>query len=488
MMARKTMGTLLREVGYTSDAVDDPEIGGIAYASNQVQPGDAFFCIVGFKADGHDYAPDAVARGASALVCERRLDLDVPQFIVEDSRKALAQVSSAFYGHPSERLSLVGITGTNGKTTTTYLVEWVARAAAYGTGLIGTVETRIGDEHLPSKHTTPESPDLQHLLSDMVDAGVDVAVMEVSSQGLDLDRVIGTRFSVAAFTNLTQDHLDYHHTLEEYFACKLRLFTDHEVGSCAVCIDDGYGRRVVETAREAGHAVTTCGFSEDADIRAVDMRYSGKDTRFTLVHGDGRTEVSIPLVGRFNVSNAVLAITICLELGIPLDTIVAALEHAPHAPGRLERVRGGERHGITVLVDYAHTPDALVKALDVVREVSQGRTIVVFGCGGDRDRGKRPKMGAAATKADIAIVTSDNPRSEDPEAIIADILPGMEGAASRIEVQPDRRAAIHTAIRLARPGDCILIAGKGHEDYQILGDRTIDFDDRLVAGEELDRL
>ena len=488
MTARKTMATLLREVGYTSDAADDLEVGGIAYASNQVQPGDVFFCVVGFKADGHDYAPDAVARGAAALVCEHALDLDVPQFIVVDSRKALAEASAAFFGYPSEHLALVGITGTNGKTTTTYLVEWVARMAAHRTGLIGTVETRIADEHLPSKHTTPESLDLQHLLADMVDAGVDTAVMEVSSQGLDLDRVIGTRFAVAAFTNLTQDHLDYHHTLEEYFACKLRLFEGHEVGSCAVCIDDGYGRRVVEAARKAGHTVVTCGFAEDADIRAVDMRYSGKDTRFTLLHGEGRTEVSIPLVGRFNVSNAVLAITICLELGIPLDTIVSALARAPHAPGRLERVPGGERHGITVLVDYAHTPDALIKALDVVEEVAQGRTIVVFGCGGDRDRGKRPKMGAAATKADIAIVTSDNPRSEDPEAIIADILPGMEGASSQVEVQPDRRSAIRAAIHLAQPGDCILIAGKGHEDYQILGDRTIDFDDRLVAGEELDRL
>lgn len=484
----KTLAELLAAIPFTSDDPAATEVSGIAYASDRVCEGDLFFCIVGFKTDGHGFAADAVARGAAALVCERHLDLDVPQFVVDDSRLALALASAAFFDVPTSHLDVVGVTGTNGKTTTAYLVEWIARAAGRRTGLIGTVETRIGDERIPSLHTTPESFDLQHLFADMVAADVETAVMEVSSQGIDLDRVKGSAFSVAAFSNLTQDHLDYHNSIEEYFACKRSLFTDYPVTSCAVCIDDGYGRRIVEATSEAGHPVLTCGLAEDADVRAEDIVHSPGRTGFTLLHRGMSYAVTMPLVGRFNVSNALLAIAICLQLGIPVQVIIDALAEAPQVPGRLEQVRGDGTHGFTVLVDYAHTPDALDKALDVVREITSGRVIVVFGCGGDRDRGKRPRMGKAATAADLAIVTSDNPRSEDPDAIIADILPGMADARARTQVIPDRRSAIRQALTCARDGDCVLIAGKGHEDYQILGDTVIDFDDRIVASEELDSL
>lgn len=484
----KTIAEVLAGIPYASDAPASTRVGGIAYSSRDVHEGDLFFCVVGFKADGHDYASDAVTRGASALVCERRLPFDVPQFVVDDSRLALALASDNLFDHPSRRLGLVGVTGTNGKTTTAYLVERMLSAQGRTTGLVGTVETRVAGRRLPSSRTTPESYDLQRLLDDMCAAGVTDAVMEVSSQGLDLDRVRGTRFSCVAFSNLTQDHLDYHRTIERYFACKESLFTDYDVDACAVCVDDEYGRRIARAAREAGHDVLTCGLADDAEVRATDVRYAPHRTDFTLVAPSGSHEVSMPLVGRFNVSNALLASTICLQLGLDSDDIVATLADAPQVPGRLEQVTGSRERGFSVLVDYAHTPDALAKAIETVREVTAGRVIVVFGCGGDRDRGKRPRMGEEAARADFAVVTSDNPRSEDPDRIIEDILPGMRDAVGRYVVEPDRRRAIAAALAQARPGDCVLIAGKGHEDYQILGDRTIDFDDRVVAAEELDSL
>lgn len=488
MAQGKTLGELLEGIRFSSRAPASTTVTGIAYASNRVRPGDLFFCIVGFKSDGHDYAEDAYNRGAAAIVCQRSLDVDIPQFIVDDSRLALAIVSAAFFDHPTSKLNVFGITGTNGKTTTAYLVEWVMRSVGRRTGLIGTVETRIRSERIVSKHTTPESYELQHLFARMVDEGVDDVVMEVSSQGLDLDRVKGTSFSVAAFSNLTQDHLDYHHSMEEYFACKERLFKDYPVDACAVCIDDVFGRRIAETATKAGHGLLTCGLCAEADVRAERIVCAAHETSFTLLHDGACHDVVIPLVGRFNVSNAMLAYAICIQSGIGEDDILDALAHAPQVPGRLERVQAGMSHGLSVLVDYAHTPDALDKALDVVCDVTDGRVIVVFGCGGDRDRAKRPRMGHVALRADLAVVTSDNPRSEDPETIIGDILGGMAGAEDKTKVIADRRAAIGYALRTARPGDCVLIAGKGHEDYQIIGDTTIDFDDRIVATEELDSL
>ena len=488
----KPIPALLEGTPYTlagTASAEAPAIAtGIAYASNKVVPGDVFFCVPGFKADGHTYAPDAVARGAVALVCQRELDLDIPQYVVEDSRHCLATASSAFFDCPSEGLGLVGITGTNGKTTTAYLTEWLMRQVGRTTGLIGTVEIRVGDEHLHADHTTPESFDLQALFARMRDAGVDGAVMEVSSHALDLDRTAGTRFAVAAFSNLTQDHLDYHETMENYFQAKRLLFTRYGVPKAAICIDDEYGKRLAKDAAEAGSKVLTCGFDEAADVRPADITYDMHGTSLTLLTPQGEAALKMPLVGKFNVSNVLLACAIGLSLDIDLDAIVKAFAASPQVPGRLERVRPQKERPFAVYVDYAHTPDAIEKALEVMRSITRGRVLIVFGCGGDRDATKRPLMGKAALAADYCVVTSDNPRTEDPDLIISDILPGMVGAEDRYVVVADRREAIRRAVQEAGEGDVVLIAGKGHEDYQLVGDQVLSFDDRIVAAEEMDGL
>ena len=467
---------------YAAD-VTDVQVGGVAYRSDRVAPGDVFFCIPGFAHDGHDFAHDAVGRGAVGLVCQRRIEGvdDVAQVVVEDTRIALAHASAAFFGHPSRTLALVGITGTNGKTTTTYLLDSIARAAGRTTGLIGTVETRVAGERMPAGRTTPESADLQRTLSEMVAAGVETVSMEVSSHAIDLHRVDATRFAVGAFTNLTQDHLDYHHTIEEYFSVKRRLFTELEVGERVVNIDDVYGAAMAVEL----DAVLTVGRDEDADVRAVEEELLPDRTRFTLVTPLGSARVALPLAAEYNVGNALVATGCALALGIGLEDIVEGLRSAPQVPGRLERVDAGQEFG--VFVDYAHTPDSLDKAISAVHAITPGRVIVVFGCGGDRDPEKRPLMGAAAgNRADHVIITSDNPRSEDPVGIILQIEDGVRESGASYEVEVDRRTAIASAIAQAGPGDAVLIAGKGHEDYQIFADRTIHFDDREVAREELE--
>jgi UDP-N-acetylmuramoyl-L-alanyl-D-glutamate--2,6-diaminopimelate ligase len=472
---------LLEGVGARPVGPADVVVSGVAYRSGSVVAGDAFFCVNGFKHDGHDYAADAVSRGAAALVVGRELPgIECPQFVVPDTRVALALGAAVFHGDPSASLEVIGLTGTNGKTTTSYLVDAILRHAGRKTGVIGTVETRVGDERLHADRTTPESSDLQALLARMRDEGVSAVSMEVSSHAIDLHRVDGVRFAVAAFTNLTQDHLDYHHTLEEYFSVKRRLFTDFNVGARVVNIDDPLGEDI---AREVD-GVLTVGRSATAAVRAENEELSAAGAVFTLVAPQGARVVHLPLAGGFNVSNALVAAGCCLALGIELDTVVAGLEHAPQVPGRLERVDCGQE--FAVVVDYAHTPDSLEKATRAVRAVTAGRVIVVFGCGGDRDPEKRPLMGRAAGQdADIAIITSDNPRSEDPVGIILQVEDGIKGMPATYEVEVDRRRAIGRAISLARPGDCVLIAGKGHEDYQIFADRTVHFDDREVAREEL---
>lgn len=463
----------------TAETDADTYVTGIAYQSDAVQEGDAFFCISGFAHDGHSFAGDAASRGAAALVVEHELDIDVPQFVVADTRVALAYASAEFYDHPSEHLDVIGITGTNGKTTTTYLLDSILRQAGHTTGLLGTVETRVGDETKPAGRTTPESADVQKLLAEMRDAGVTAVSMEVSSHAIDLHRVDALRFSVAAFTNLTQDHLDFHHTIEEYFSVKKRLFTELDCEARVVNIDDPFGMGI---ASELG-ACLAVGRAKDAHVRATGEVLSAQGTRFTLVTPAGDATVSLPLAGAFNVSNALVAVGCALSLGIALDTIVAGLESAPQVPGRLERVDCGQP--FSVVVDYAHTPDSLEKAIAAVREVTRGRVIVVFGCGGNRDPDKRPVMGKAATAADLAIVTSDNPRSEDPVGIMLQIEDGMRTSERPYEKVVDRRAAIERAIDVAQPGDTVLIAGKGHENYQIFADRTIHFDDCEVAREVL---
>lgn len=487
MRFEKSISQLLLPGTYETRGDVDVMVTGIAYSSRDVVPGDVFFCIPGTTSDGHRYAPDAVERGAVALVCEHELDLDIPQFIVGDARSELALAAARAYDNPSDKLEVVGVTGTNGKTTTTFLVDWVLRDSRHVTGLIGTVETSIAGRRLHSEHTTPESSDLQQLFAEMVDAGVSHVVMEVSSHAIDLGRALGTRFAVAAFSQLTQDHLDYHKTMEAYYAAKRRLFMEYEVGRSAVCIDDGYGRRLAGELRDAGRDLLTCGFADDADVRATDVVYGPRGTSFTLVTADESVHVEMPLVGSYNVDNALLASTICICLGIPLPQVATSLASSPQVPGRLERVHADNEPRFNVFVDYAHTPDAVDKATHVVSEITEGRTIVVFGCGGDRDRTKRPKMGRAALDAgDYCIVTSDNPRTEDPDAIIEDILTGMGDDDGRFEVIADRHAAIARAVELAGPGDSVLIAGKGHEDYQLVGDRVLSFDDRLVAKQEME--
>ena len=467
------------------------EVLGLAYRSDCVKPGDMFFCIVGMKVDGHSFAQDAINRGARFIVVERKLYLadtdDVTLVVVNDSRKAMAHVAARFYGSPSSSFSLVGVTGTNGKTTTTYLVEQIARAAGKKTGVIGTVGIEIAGERFKAEHTTPESPDLQRTLARMRDARCDVVAMEVSSHALDLLRTWNTDFAVTAFSNLTQDHLDYHHTFEAYFEAKALLFSKDYPAKRVICIDDKWGRELLRRCSAADDWVITTGFDASAQIHPVSMELASDRTDLVLDVRGRRVSFTYPLVGRFNVANVMCAYAIGIALGISQDAIVKALEKAPQVPGRLERVKAVADGGVSVYVDYAHTPDALAKAISSIKALSPKRTIVVFGCGGDRDASKRSIMGRVSLDADYVVVTSDNPRTEDPDAIIDDIVSGMGEPGGRYEVVGDRREAIARAIQIAEPADAVLVAGKGHEDYQIVGDEVRPFDDRKVAAEELER-
>ncbi|MEE0845550.1 MAG: UDP-N-acetylmuramoyl-L-alanyl-D-glutamate--2,6-diaminopimelate ligase [Eggerthellaceae bacterium] len=487
----KTCAQLFEGMDCTILGNPGEEVSGIAYRSDAVNPGDAFFCIVGFKVDGHSFAQDAIDRGAKVLVVQRKVYLadatDVTEVVVADTRKAMALAASNFHDHPSRDFDLVGVTGTNGKTTTTFLVEHIARVAGKRTGVIGTVGVSVGDEHEKSQHTTPESPDLQGLFARMRDARCDVVAMEVSSHALDLRRTWGTRFAVTAFTNLTQDHLDYHHTFEAYFEAKALLFSSDYPAKRVICVDDKWGKELLRRCSDAGDSVITTGFDPSAQIHPGKVEYAPTHTSVELHVRGELFRFDYPLVGRFNVSNIMNAFGIGLQLGIPAPAIVRALEEAPQVPGRLERVHAVHDGGVSVFVDYAHTPDALKKALGSIIALTPGRTICVFGCGGDRDASKRSIMGREALDADYAIVTSDNPRSEDPLAIIADIESGMTAGKGKYEVVPDRRSAIARALEIAQAGDSVLLAGKGHEDYQLVGDKVLHFDDREVAAEELER-
>lgn len=465
----------------------DVAVSSIAYDSRRVVPGALFVCVRGFEADGHRFATQAAERGAVALIVDHELEVDLPQVTVADTKVALAAIADRFYGHPSDHLSLVGITGTNGKTTTTYILDSIMREAGMTTGVIGTVETRIADRRIVAERTTPESADVQALLADMVAAGVSGVAMEVSSHAIDLHRVDGLRFGAIAFTNLTQDHLDYHHTLDAYFAVKRRLFTDFPTAARVIDIDTEHGQQLAAdvVAHAASHdhgaaPLLRVGRSPMADVSAQDEVPTADSTSFTLVTPAGTRGVTLPLAGAYNVSNALLAAGCALAIGIDLDTVVAGLQVAPQVPGRLEQVRCGQP--FTVVVDYAHTPDSLDKALRAMREVTDNTLISVFGCGGDRDPAKRAVMGeVSGTLADYTIVTSDNPRSEDPVGIVLQVEDGVTRAGGAHEVEVDRRSAIARAISIARPGDCVLIAGKGHETYQIFADHTAHFDDREEA-------
>jgi UDP-N-acetylmuramoyl-L-alanyl-D-glutamate--2,6-diaminopimelate ligase len=460
----------LREL-FGSD-VPPVDVSALAYDNRVVEPGTVFFCVPGMTRDGHDFAPDAIARGAAALVVDHPLGLGVPEVVVSDVRAAMAPAAAKLAGDPTARLDVVGITGTNGKTTSAFIVRGLLEAAGRRTGLLGTVTSVIGGNEAPTVRTTPEAIDLQRTFKEMLDAGDECCAMEVSSHALELHRADAIHWRVAVFTNLTQDHLDFHPDMESYFAAKRRLF---EAGprSKVINVDDAYGRRLAD---EFGGV--TVAIDSDADLRADDVRFGLTGSSFSV---DG-LQLRSPLPGRFNVLNVLGAVAVARELGVDDATIERAVPQAGRVPGRFEPVDEGQ--SFAVLVDYAHTPDSLENVLRAARQLARARVICVFGCGGDRDRGKRPEMGRIASAlADVAIVTSDNPRSEDPEAIIAQVVAGM-GPDAVTEV--DRRAAIDRAVGLAGAGDVVVIAGKGHEQGQEFeGGRKVPFDDVTVAREAL---
>jgi UDP-N-acetylmuramoyl-L-alanyl-D-glutamate--2,6-diaminopimelate ligase len=462
-------------MGIAGPGTAEVEVSGLAYSSQSVTPGTLFFCVPGFRADGHDFAPEAVERGAVALVCQRPLGLGVPEVVVEDVRAAMGPAAARFFGNPTAELDVVGVTGTNGKTTTAFLVRHLLEADGRRCGLLGTVKRVVGGAEEEVERTTPEAIDLQATFRRMLDRGDSACAMEVSSHALELGRVAGIRFACRVFTNLTQDHLDFHETMEAYFAAKRRLF--EEGGAAVVNADDEYGRRLA-----AEVDCVTFGIDHDADYRARDVEFDLMGSRFRCATPDGEIELESPLPGLFNVQNVLAAVAAARSLGVPAEAIAAALPEFGRVPGRFEPVDEGQDFG--VLVDYAHTPEALENVLRAAREVTRGRLHVVFGAGGDRDRGKRPLMGAAARRlADRVLVTSDNPRSEEPDRIVDEVMAGARPGAER---ETDRRRAIARAIETAEPGDVVVIAGKGHEQGQEFANgRKEPFDDVSVAREAL---
>lgn len=463
----------------------DIEIKDIRYDSRQVKRGALFVAIKGSRYDGHDFVEEAVSRGAVAVVGERLIEpgLNLPQLVVKNSRQALASLSACFYGFPTRKIKVIGVTGTNGKTTTTHLLFYILRLAGFGVGLIGTIYYRIDQRSLPAPVTTPESRDLQCYLAEMVAKGLDYAVAEVSSHALDQGRVREVNFSAAVFTNLAPEHLDYHPSFEDYREIKASLFRNLSPRSFAcINIDDEAAGSIMDKVRAK---VITFGLKKGADISASIEAISLLGTDFLLRTPSGNALVRWGFLGRHNVYNALAAVACAWGLGLDVETIKKGLEAAEPVPGRLEKVDCGQ--DFTVLVDYAHTDHALRAVLSMLREIAPGRILLVFGCGGDRDRSKRPRMGRVAEElTDYFWLTNDNPRSEEPLAIIKDIRQGINSRAS-CAIEPERRRAIEAALSAARPGDIVLIAGKGHERRQIFKDEILPFDDRQVAREILSR-
>ncbi|MFM7686496.1 MAG: UDP-N-acetylmuramoyl-L-alanyl-D-glutamate--2,6-diaminopimelate ligase [Actinomycetota bacterium] len=471
VVAQRRLGDLVGAAGTAGARLIGDEttmVGGITHDSRRVQPGWMFCCVPGANTDGHDHAPAAVAAGAAALLVERPLPLDVPQLVVPDARRAVGHVAAELWGNPARSLTMVGVTGTNGKTTTATLIAAVLQACGTPTGVIGTLTGRF---------TTPEPCDLQRQLAEFVAGGTRAVVMEVSSHALALHRVNGCRFGVAVFTNLGRDHLDLHGTIEQYFAAKSLLFTPELADRCVVNVDDVHGRLLRDAA-----TVPTVGFSaadvEELLVTPTSHSYDWRGVRVTVGIG-----------GAFNAMNSLAAATACAQLGLSPGAIAAGLATAGTVPGRFEPVLAGQ--AFDVIVDFAHTPDGLSEALGAARRAAgAGRVIAVFGCGGDRDREKRPQMGAVAAElADVVVVTSDNPRSEDPLSIVNAVIAGVpQGYRDRVLSEPDRRRAFSLAFAGARPGDVVVIAGKGHETTQTIGDRVLPFDDRAVARELLEAM
>ena len=468
----------------TLAAPSECEIGGVSYDSRKVKPGDAFVAISGFETDGYKYIPSAVEKGAAVVISDRVPQVDIPYVLVRDCRKALALLSRNFFGDPAGEMQIIGITGTNGKTTTTYLLKHLLEdTIGAKVGLIGTNGNMIGSEFIHTERTTPESFELQQLFAEMKSAGCTHVVMEVSSHSLVLSRVAGIDFAVGAFTNLTQDHLDFHHTMEEYAAAKALLFSVCRVG--CINIDDKWADNMMKNA--PCRLLTYSADGKEASLAAENIKLSAKGVSFTASCDGKRADVSLAIPGKFSVYNALNTIAVGLALGISLDDCAMAMKTAHGVKGRMELVPTDGDY--TIVIDYAHTPDALENALKALRADHNGRLVALFGCGGDRDRTKRPIMGAiAADNADFVIVTSDNPRTEEPGAVIKDILTGMKGTATPYKVIENRIEAIKYAISIATKDDIIVLAGKGHETYQILKTGTIHLDEREVVAEALREL
>ncbi|MCH7599343.1 MAG: UDP-N-acetylmuramoyl-L-alanyl-D-glutamate--2,6-diaminopimelate ligase [Myxococcales bacterium] len=492
---------------FGAEAERDPLIRGITYDSRKVSPGDLFIALRGSVSDGHDYLERAIALGAVALLLEAAPDKKLPAgctaAVVPDTRRALAHIATRFFGEPSKEVTLIGITGTNGKTSTSYLVESILAKAHKCTGLIGTVEVRFAGVAQPAVNTTPESLDLQSILRRMRTQNVDSVVMEVSSHGLKLERVCGCEFQVAAITNVTQDHLDFHGDMESYLSSKLLLFGRYLArdGTAVVNLDDASASRFIDAARAGGARViqVTRNLDLNAEVKLLnaDVTLSGSHVQLALP--SGVCDFELPLVGDFNLENLLVACGICVALDIAPEIIAEGVAACPQVPGRMEVVGAELANAPTVIVDYAHTPDAVEKLLTAIRPLSDGRLITVFGCGGDRDRSKRPLMAeAVARHSDRTLATSDNPRTEDPLAILNDVEKGL-GQLDRVEpealdasersyaVVSDRREAIACAMSIARPEDTVILAGKGHEDYQIIGSTKLPFDDREEARSALSK-
>ena len=456
------------------------EIRDLAYDARDARPGSLFFCVPGANVDGHDFGPEAVRNGAKALVVQRVLDLPVPQLVVPDSRAAMAVAADEFFGRPTEELAVAGVTGTSGKTTTTFLLYAVLAAAGRRPGLLGTIETRIDGERRPATRTTAEAIDLQRLFREMLDAGDQSCALEATSHASVLRRLDRVRFGVLVFTNLSQDHLDFHRDLEDYFQAKRRLFVGDDPPPAAVNVGDAHGRRLAEELKKQGSPLLTFGFADYAEVKPDELDLGPAGAELTI---DG-LRLRTRLRGRFNVENVLAAVAAARLLGLPATAVATGVRSIAGVPGRFEPVDEGQP--FTVVVDYSHKPAALENVLRSAREVTANRVICVFGCGGDRDRAKRPLMGRiAAELADLAIVTSDNPRGEDPLAIIDEVIAGMSGDPV---IEPDRRRAIERAIEVAAPGDAVVIAGKGHERGQDVAGRLLPFDDREVASEALREL
>ena len=476
---------MLKDLNYEIvKGTDEVNINNIQYDSRSIEKGDLFFAIQGYNTDGHKYIPTAYEKGAIAIIYDKDMD-NLPECTmvkVKNSRKAMAKVSSNFYGNPKDKLKIIGVTGTNGKTTSTFMIKSILEEAGFKVGLLGTIANYIGDEKIHSDRTTPESLEIHKLFKHMVDEAVDYCVMEVSSHSLYLDRVYGINFSQSIFTNLTQDHLDFHKTFENYYQAKLLLFKNSK--NSIINIDDEYGKRVYD---DIGGNKLTYSIEEKSNLKAENIKMHSTGVEFSINYEGKEAEINMHIPGRYNIQNALGSALACLNEGISLEVVKRGFENMSGVPGRCEIVTKKYNLGYEIIVDYAHTPDGLENILKTAREFTKGRLISVFGCGGDRDRTKRPIMGKIGTElSDIAVITSDNPRSEEPLDIIEDIKSGIKN--NNYIVVENRREAIKKAMEIARQYDVIVVAGKGHEDYQILKDKTIHFDEREIIKELIEEL